>query len=278
MKVLTTLSIIAVAGIAVTANSQVVNRGLPSANLNNASGANRSNVAWAYSYGNDGIEGDTFTMPTLGAGQHWVISDIRTWVVIGSSAYNGSTKTGTASDQTPGGEFLDTSLYLGAPMSNLTLAEHGNFTGDTTTDNANITISSATYADGSTYQSTSGSYLPMYQIDYGNLNLSAASGQSFAFGSIGTSSVNNGGYYGWFNHASNAALGGSQADGADGLIEEFYFNGNYVDTYNSLGNGWDKSSDINVQVFAQAVPEPSELGFIGFAGLSLLGAIRKRRA
>ncbi|HEY5082878.1 MAG TPA: hypothetical protein VII48_00025, partial [Rhizomicrobium sp.] len=45
----------------------VVDRGLPTDNLNDAAGANRSNVAWAddpvpYFYG------DTFTLPTGAAG------------------------------------------------------------------------------------------------------------------------------------------------------------------------------------------------------------------
>src|SRR5579862_5372059 len=194
--------------VAASASAQVVDRGLPDTNLNNAAGANRSNVAWAYDYGNTGIEGDTFTMPTLGAGQSWVINDIRTWVVIGGQPANGVNG--------PGDEFSDTSLYLGGATGDLSLASTATFTGSTSTNNANVTVQRVSYNNLTEhdYQGTSGSYLPIYQIDYSGLNVAAASGQSFGFGSIGTAVSNS---YAWFNHASNAALGGVPADGADGL-------------------------------------------------------------
>lgn len=253
------------AAVSVCASAQTVDRGLPDTNLNNAAGSNRSNVAWAYDYGNTGVEGDSFTLPTLGSGS-WVINSIRTWVVVGSQPNSGQ--------YGPGDEFSDVKLMLGAPAGNLSTVSSGNFTGSTSTDNANISVTQAHYSNGTEhdYQGSSGNYLPIYQVDFNNLNIAATSGQSFSFSSIGTALSSN---YAWFNHASNAGLGGVPADGADGLIQEFDFAGNYVDSYDTNGLGWDKSSDINVQVFATAVPEPSSL--LVLAGAAGLAAMRRRK-
>ena len=50
--------------------SLVFDRGLPTANLNNAAGANRSNVAWAFD--GDYITGDDFSFGTVG--EKWLLS------------------------------------------------------------------------------------------------------------------------------------------------------------------------------------------------------------
>ncbi|MBK6722144.1 MAG: hypothetical protein IPG58_02350 [Acidobacteria bacterium] len=50
--------------------SLVFDRGLPTANLNNAAGANRSNVAWAFD--GDYITGDDFSFGTVG--EKWLIT------------------------------------------------------------------------------------------------------------------------------------------------------------------------------------------------------------
>ncbi|HWA82006.1 MAG TPA: hypothetical protein VG820_01130, partial [Fimbriimonadaceae bacterium] len=243
------------AACAAAASAQVVDRGLPDTNLNNAAGASRSNVAWAYDYGNTGIEGDSFDMPTLGSGS-WVINTVRTWVVVGGQPQSGQNG--------PGDEFSNVKLFMGPNGGNLSVASSGNFTGSATTDNADITVSQVQYNNGTEhdYQGSSGNYLPMYEIDFNNLNIAATSGQSFSFGVIGTANSNS---YAWFNHASNAAFGGVPADGADGLVQEFDFSGNYLDSYSTNGAGWDKESDINVQVFATAVPEPASLLALGGA-------------
>lgn len=255
------------AALMASASAQVVDRGLPNTNLNNAAIADRSNVAWAYDYGNTGIEGDTFTMPTLPPGQNWIINAVRTWVTVGGQPTSGQFG--------PGDEFNDLSLYMGASASNLSEVSSGNFTGSSTTDNANITVSQVHYASvpEPDYQTSSGSYIPIYQIDWTNLGIVASSGQTFAFAPIGTAKSTS---YAWFNHASNAAKGGVPADSSDGLIQEFDFTGHYIDTYDTNGLGWDKSSDINVQVFATPVPEPcSMLVLAGSAGLALLRRRKK---
>ena len=59
----------------------LVDRGLPTANLNNAAGADRSNVAWAftqYTSSDYWIVGDTFQNTSS---QTWSINSIRLWTV-----------------------------------------------------------------------------------------------------------------------------------------------------------------------------------------------------
>ena len=66
--------------------------------------------------------------------------------------------------------------------------------------------------------------------------------------------------YQWFNHASNAELSGAPQDGADGAMLQFGAGGNFEGAVDSNGNGWDKSSDINVQVFAHRATEEASAG------------------
>ncbi len=46
-------------------------------------------------------------------------------------------------------------------------------------------------------------------------------------------------------------------------------------TWTSLGNGWDKASDVNVRVYGQ-VPEPGTLLLLGSGLLGLVGVGRKK--
>src|SRR6476620_10805445 len=65
---------------AIASGILVVDRGLPTANLNNISGSSRSNVAWAEAYDNTtGFTGDDFTVGATG--QYYTLNTIRTWVV-----------------------------------------------------------------------------------------------------------------------------------------------------------------------------------------------------
>ena len=57
----------------------------------------------------------------------------------------------------------------------------------------------------------------------------------------------------WFNHGSNAALSGTRQDGADGVLLVFDGAGRADGTLRAEDKDWDKSSDINVQVFAHRV-------------------------
>jgi hypothetical protein len=55
--------------------------------------------------------------------------------------------------------------------------------------------------------------------------------------------------YAWFNAASNAQLAVAKQDGADGEMLLFTSGGKFKSAFDGKGAGWDKSSDINVQVF-----------------------------
>jgi hypothetical protein len=135
-----------------------------------------------------------------------------------------------------------------------------------------------TYADASTYQGTSGNFTTIRQLDFSlNQTLNGATTYRFFLG--GPS-----GTYA-FLHSSNAALSGATEQGADNLMLEFNMAWGSVSTFNSNGNGWDKSSDGNIQVFgnavgfdpqaADAVPEPATLALFG-TGLALIA--RKLRS
>jgi hypothetical protein len=119
----------------------------------------------------------------------------------------------------------------------------------------------------------------MSQVDF-TVNITLAPGQTYDFFLDGTG----GNYTIPFLHASNAALSGSPQDGADNLMLQANVIGgsiNSVAPWTSLNNGWDKASDINVQVFGTPVPEPTTmiagaLLLLPF-GASTLRMLRKSR-
>jgi hypothetical protein len=215
----------------------IFERALPTANLNNAAGANRSNISWApgdSSY----ILGDDFTLA-------WdsVIHSFSVWEV----SNNGSPTT----------EFGSISLYAGA--------------------DPNLSLISSSYTSslvsGYQYQGYSGTFYDVYKITFSGLNLSATGGVLYDFG-IGITPGTESSLY---LHGSNAALSGSRQDGADGLFLGFTgppYSLAYV--IDSNGNGWDKSSDINVQIDGVA-PEPATFGLLAISAGALL-FLRRRRA
>ena len=229
----------------------LVDRGLPTDNLNNAAGADRANVAWAftqYTSPDYWVVGDTFANTSS---QTWSINQITLWTV---------------------GETDTAILRGGIDGSSIGIAS------------STCSMTPVTYANGSTYQGSSGSSIAMYQLNFA-VNITLAPGQTYDFFLDGSGSGD--GTYVPFVHASNAALSGSTQDGADNtMLYAEVINGSIdpsnVGTWTSLGDGWDKASDVNVDVYGTPVPEPTTmiagaLLLLPF-GASTLRILRKGRA
>jgi hypothetical protein len=221
----------------------VVDRGLPQSNLNNVAGAARSNVRLSLQA--DAFIGDDFT---IGApGEQWVIDCVRVWSVPGL---------GSPPALYLGDYYRDTRLYFGEPGQDLSPVVTAALTeGSDETGNPNVKITEAT-ANGAQLYDNFGQGLRIWQVDFQNLNLRTEGGVKYAFGVWGMgrpSAAYEGKPYLWFNHASNAALSGARQDGADGRILEFDASGRYKGDLSTEDEDWDKSADINVQVFAHRV-------------------------
>ena len=221
----------------------VVDRGLAQANLNNVSGEYRSNIRWS-SY-ESGFLGDDFTID--GAGEQWVIDTIRVWTVPGRRRLD---------PEHLGDFYQDVRLYFGGPEDGLTPVVTGLLSiGSNRTGNPNIVISDAT-ANGIVSYEEFGNQLRVWQVDFTQLNLKVQSGVKYRFGAWGLGRRvprNEEKTYPWFNLASNAELAGASQDGADGTMLIFTSGGKFESAFNGKGAGWDKNSDIDVQVFAHRV-------------------------
>ena len=163
-----------------------------------------------------------------------------------------------------------------------------------------FTATPVTYANSQSYQTGSGAFLTLYQIDF-TVNIPLNGGVSYQF-FLGGPAVSAGGndFRGARLHASNAALSGSTQAGSNGIFL-FLANNGTAQTWDSqtgagtycaptLCSGWNKVSDGNVQVFAapaqvvlatQLVPTLSGAGLAGLA-LLIVGAgfltVRRRSA
>jgi hypothetical protein len=235
----------------------VVDRGLPQANLNAPAGQYRSNIRW--SLYDTGFLGDDFTVGA--SGESWVIDTIRVWTVPGANKKD---------PEYLGDYYQDVRLYFGDTESGLTPILSGQLKpGSSEASNANILIANASQS-GRDYEDF-GTNMRVWQIDFTQLNLAVQGGEKYRFGAWGlgrakprkvkmTKVTRHPGNahqkpqtYAWFNAATNAELASTKQDGADGSMLEFTSGGRFESVFNGKNAGWDKSSDINVQVFAHRV-------------------------
>lgn len=225
----------------------VVDRGLPQANVNNVSVDSRSNVRWSSE--DHGFVGDDFT---VGApGETWVIDKIRTWAVPQISV---------TSSKHLGDLYQDIRLYFGSTSNALTpIASTLLRQGSDAPENTSVRITDLTQ-NGATPYEEFGKDLRVVQIEFTQLNATVQGGVKYGFGVWGMGRPvpeKEGKIQSWFNLASNAALSATQQDGADDTLLLFDGAGKFEGTFSSNGNQWNKSSDINVQVFAHRVPTVS---------------------
>jgi hypothetical protein len=238
------------------ASSLLFDRGLPTTNLNNAAGADRCNVAWAYgdyyipnpsSYT---TYGDDFSIGSSGSTYH--LDKITLWTV-----------------DYP---IIPEYKLLGGPAGGPIVVQSSNYT----------IQQDACYPDGVTpYQSFVSPYeqYSLYKVDF-TVDWTVEGGKKYQFFIDTTTGVLNfnGEYYTSFLHASNAALSGSPQEGANNQLlcltiinngSPDYNSSGSVTSWDSDGNGWNKSSDANVQIYGTPLPPSLWLFGSGLAGLGL---------
>jgi hypothetical protein len=126
-----------------------------------------------------------------------------------------------------------------------------------------------TYTGGALYQGLAGTY-NIHQIDF-KLNQNLSGGKEYYFFVNGSD-----GEFTPFVHGSNGLLSGSPQDGFDNIFWTYNTGFGNLTLINPALGLWDKSADLNVQVFGKQMPEPSALLLIGF-GMAGLAAFGKKR-
>ena len=281
----------------------IFSRPLPNANLNEISQPNRSNYAFTeVPQGNplafQSFDGDDFTLSKTS--NAYIVQSLSTWSVASSLG------------QALGLEFASVSLYMrpvvfdpvtharspGAPFQVVaTGAPNQVFNQDGVTvgnSNPNITDTNVKYFGGQNYEGvgTPGTFYPLWQTTFNNLNLTIMNGVTYEFAvwglgyhtlCTGTDSqcIDPNTLYGyWFNEYSNAALSGSTQQGADNLYLKFSATDpNAPTTFmdpTQLRTG-PKPVDLNVTISGVGVPEPATCGLLGL-GLIALGYFSRRRS
>ena len=224
----------------------LVDRGLPTANLNNDAGDNRANVAWAfteYTPQDYWLVGDTFVN---NSSHTWSINKIRLWTT-------GPTDTAV--------------LRGGIDGSTIGIVS------------STYSMTAATYAGGSSYETgTPGTFRDINQIDF-TVDILLGAGQTYDFFLDGTGNTRADIVVPFVN-ASNAALSGSPQQGSDNLMLGAEVVGGTLDplsigSWDSNGYGWDKSSDVNVDVFGSVPDGGMTVTLLGGALMSLAALRRK---
>lgn len=251
-------------------------RPLPTENLNEAAGADRSNNSFTESDPTARYNGDVFGLPGYTS---WQITEIRVWSVA------------SILGEALGQEFSEVTLYgrvRGETMEVLsTGTPDSSFdAGDPTlvkNSNSKITHRQVQYQTGEDYEGvgTPGVYYPIWEHTFSGLNWTVPGGKALDFAPWGVGANPDPlTFYGyWFNHVSNRLL--------SGVPQLLAYNGIWIHDFATpdqsgfrrdvgVAGLWDKGADMNLIVFARAVPEPQTYALMA-AGLAALIAYRSRR-
>jgi hypothetical protein len=274
-----------------SASPIIFERQLPTTtDINAAAGASRDNVDWLSGFnalGTYDIVGDDFSITGGGTLNTLTVYEV---------ANNTTTVNGTGpANSTPQNEFTSLSLYVGAQGGPLSLV-----TSSYTSQEVYYgTTAGGVSSPGTNYQSGSGVYYPIYAITFTFPSSYTIGSGLYGFAVDAGLNTSNAAYiancgasptvgcYGLFLAASNAGLSsatGAIEQGADDSFIYYYENsqgvppvlfGALCDSAPGQCGGWDKGSDLNVQITGAAnLPEPSTFGFVTIA---ILGAALTRR-
>jgi hypothetical protein len=157
----------------------------------------------------------------------------------------------------------------------------------------NISHSQVTYADGSSYESSTGSgtIYPIWQHTFSNLNWVVAGGATYNFAVWGAvqnaNQIPGDPFYGtWFTHMSNAGTGGNTQDGANDGYLLFCCRSSLAATGSPTAQNpsaltppeFDKGADVNVLIDADpiATPEPATMSLLAVGLVGIAWRLRRR--
>lgn len=249
--------------VAVPAQSvMIVDRGLPTINLNVAAGELRSNTFLLGTAYQQYFYGDDFTVPASGS-RYWRIDTIRVWFVGGvASGNNGD----MSDDSFLGDQSLGKlSLWVGTNGRTLNRVSLASFLpGRDAANNPNVVARRVQYYGGIDYErpdvpvGAPWPYLTIIQLDFTNLNVICSGGTKVQFG------MTTDGNFSAHPHASSAVYSGSTQDQANNIIGYFMLDpvqpkkdptARFLYSL-AKTDAWGKPSDINVQVLATLVNKP----------------------
>ncbi|NET37680.1 MAG: hypothetical protein F6K19_37625 [Cyanothece sp. SIO1E1] len=238
----------------IQAKELLFDRGLPSQNLNAYEGrfpaTRRSNLRWGGGSDDGHFSGDNFIIGN--PGERYFINHIRTWVALGYR------EDGPQEPADVGDWFSQLRLLGGAASDEkLSVLASGNLElNNSRTDNVDVFLSRVTYPNerGDIYENF-GPRISLWQIDFYNLNWVVDGGKRYDFSvqGVGRQYLDTDYAHVWYNHASNAEFSGTPQEAADGLILIFTQDGEFLDWQDTSKETWDKSADLNIQIFGEAL-------------------------